>query len=179
MEQKKVQEIVIDHTNFIFKTNFAGDPERNGKFGGTDRRCNIVIPTQELANEIAAIGLEVKQYVSVDQDTGETKTTLFLPAKLAYRNKDGSLKYKQPSVHVVYNNGKPQAKDEDTVGSIDKERVLDVRVTVRPWYYDVTGKWYAYINVLYVVCDANEDPFAADYYGSNIAPDEEYLEEED
>ncbi len=178
MNQKQKQ-IVIDNTQFIFKTNFAGDPEKNGKFGGTDRRCNIVIPTQELADEISQIGLEVKMYESVDPDTGETKTTLFLPAKLAYRNKDGSLKYKQPSVYVVYNDGKPQAKDEDTVGSIDKERVLNVRVSVNPWFYEVTGKWYAYINVMYVVCDANEDPFAADYYGGTIAPDEDYIEEED
>ena len=178
MNQVTKKQIVIDNTNFIFKTNFAGDPEKNGKFGSNDRRCCIVIPTRELADEIAATGIEVKQYDSEDKDTGEVTTTLFVQAKVSYRNRDGSLKSRQPSIYAVHNDGKPVLKTEETVGEIDKEHVLNVKVTINPWYYEVTGKTYAYVNVMYVVCDANEDPFAHEFWNTSVASDEEYEEED-
>lgn len=179
MNQKE-KEIIIENTKFIFATNFKGDPEKNGLFGGTDRRCNIVIPTQELADACIEAGLEVSRYEWVDKDTGETKSALFLPnAKVAYRNRDGSEKKRKPMVYLSYNYGEPVLQDENTIGDIDEQTVLSVDVTINPWYYDVKGKWYPYVNVMYVVCDAIHDPFAAKYHKTTIAPDENYFAEED
>ena len=47
----KRQKVNIDDTRFIFTTNFSGDPERD-RFGSDQRRVNVVIPTEELAQHL-------------------------------------------------------------------------------------------------------------------------------
>lgn len=47
----KRQKVNIDDTRFIFQTNFSGDPERD-RFGSDQRRVNVVIPTEELAQHL-------------------------------------------------------------------------------------------------------------------------------
>ena len=56
----KRQKVNIDDTRFIFTTNFSGDPSRD-RFGSSTRRVNVVIPTQELADQLSAMGVNVKQ----------------------------------------------------------------------------------------------------------------------
>ena len=56
----KRQKVNIDDTRFIFTTNFSGDPSRD-RFGSSTRRVNVVIPTQELADHLSAMGVKVKQ----------------------------------------------------------------------------------------------------------------------
>lgn len=56
----KRQKVNIDDTRFIFTTNFSGDPERD-RFGSDQRRVNVVIPTEELAQHLLDLGVKVKQ----------------------------------------------------------------------------------------------------------------------
>ena len=56
----KRQKVNIDDTRFIFTTNFSGSPERD-RFGSDQRRVNVVIPTEELAQHLLDLGVKVKQ----------------------------------------------------------------------------------------------------------------------
>ena len=48
----------IDNTRFIFDTNFSGDPNRD-RYGSSRRRVNVVIPTEEQAQQLIEVGLNV------------------------------------------------------------------------------------------------------------------------
>lgn len=48
----------IDNTRFIFDTNFSGDPNRD-RYGSSRRRVNVVIPTEEQAQQLIEMGLNV------------------------------------------------------------------------------------------------------------------------
>jgi len=50
----------IDNTRFIFDTNFSGDPARD-RYGSPKRRVNVVIPTEEKAQQLIDMGVNVKQ----------------------------------------------------------------------------------------------------------------------
>ena len=54
----KRQKVNIDDTRFIFTTNFSGDPERD-RFGSDQRRVNVVIPTEELAQHLLDLGVKL------------------------------------------------------------------------------------------------------------------------
>ena len=46
----------IDNTRFIFDTNFSGDPNRD-RYGSSRRRVNVVVPTQEQAQQLIDMGV--------------------------------------------------------------------------------------------------------------------------
>ena len=54
--------VVLEDTKFIFKTNFAGDPNED-RFRSTKRRGNIIIPDIEMAQALLDAGFKVKAVV--------------------------------------------------------------------------------------------------------------------
>ena len=84
----KRQKVNIDDTNFIFTTNFSGDPNRD-RFGSTMRRVNVIVPTAEKARELEDLGVTVKQTKPNPERTYDEPfmPTLFVPVNIKIDSK--------------------------------------------------------------------------------------------
>ena len=130
----KRQKVNIDDTRFIFTTNFSGDPSRD-RFGSSTRRVNVVIPTQELADQLSAMGVNV--------------------------NMDSKW---PPRVYWVTTAGKRLLCNANTVGQLDFIRVKNVCVQANlVEKRNFPGEYSLYADVMYVEQDADADPYAERY----------------
>lgn len=174
-EEHKV--FIIRDTNFKFKTNFAGDPEKDN-FGSTARKANILLP-QDVADEMAEMGIEVKQTKpskdATPQQIAEFVPQLFVPIKAKYRNKFGKEipdRYK-PVVYLICGEEEPRRLTEETIGIIDEIAVANVKVSLNPYYDEMNRRWSLSIVTMYVEQDLKRDPFANDYSRRRDEDDDE------
>ncbi len=148
--------IVIDDTKFIFKTNFAGDPNED-RFRSTKRRGNIIIPDPEMAAALFNNGFKVKATKPKPGEEEDFEPTYYISAMLNYDSPW------PPEVYLVSGNSAPVPLDADSVGLVDKCYVLRVRVTLNPYENPNTGIKSMYIRTMYVEQDVADDPFAHMY----------------
>ena len=108
----KRQKVNIDDTRFIFTTNFSGDPERD-RFGSDQRRVNVVIPTEELAQHLLDLGVKVKQTKPNPERTYDEPfvPTLYVPVNIKMDSKW------PPHIYWVTTAGKRLLCNEDTITS--------------------------------------------------------------
>lgn len=170
----------LDGTNFIFATNFSGDPNRD-RFNDTRRKCNILIPRSQV-EDLRSKGVTVRETKPREADDPNNYVPdYFVSAQVKYRKRDGSLVKYPPKVYLVTGNGNPVLLDEDTIGCLDSVRVKNVRTVLSPYVQDTaTGRKVSmYIRVMYVEQDLTDDPYA-DYYkhANEIDPDSEVDESE-
>ena len=146
--RNKAPQVCIDDTNFIFATNFRGDPARD-RFGDNRRKATIYIPDPEQAK---------------DPETFEPE--YYTPIFLAYRDLHGTpLKY-LPQVYLVCGDAEPLLLTEENVGkTIDEDiRVKNVNVVLNlKEKKNKPGEFTLYINKMYVEQDLDDDPYAARY----------------
>jgi len=156
--------IAIDDTNFIFKTNFTGDPTRD-RFGDSRRKANVLIPDPEQAKDLIKAGFKVRETrPGPDDDPSEFVPEFFIPVLLKYRNRmDQPVKY-PPKVYLVSGDGEPVLLNEETVHCIDEIRVKNVNVILNPYEYDPANNGLSlYVRTMYVEQDLDDDPYAARY----------------
>lgn len=117
----KRQKVNIDDTRFIFTTNFSGDPERD-RFGSDQRRVNVVIPTEELAQHLLDLGVKVKQTKPNPERTYDEPfvPTLYVPVNIKMDSKW------PPHIYWVTTAGKCLLCNEDTISQLDFIRVKNV-----------------------------------------------------
>ena len=155
----KRQKVNIDDTRFIFTTNFSGDLSRD-RFGSSPRRVNVVIPTQELADQLSAMGVNVKQTHPNPERTYDEPyvPTLYVPVNV---NMDSKW---PPRVYWVTTAGKRLLCNADTVGQLDFIRVKNVCVQANlAEKRNFPGEYSLYADVMYVEQDADADPYAERY----------------
>lgn len=156
--------ICVDDTNFIFNTNFSGNPARD-RFGDSRRKANLIIPDPEQAKDMIKAGINVRQTNPGPNDDPSTYVPeFFVQVLLAYRDKIGNpLKY-PPRVFLVSGDAEPVLLDEDVVGkTIDEDiRVKNVNIVLNPREYE-PGKFTLYIRTMYVEQALEDDPYAARY----------------
>lgn len=151
MENNKL--LSIENARFIFETNFSGDPRRD-KFGSDKRYANIIIP-EELANELADEGFNVR---TIDpKDSEEYEKTYFIKVNVNFESKY------PPRIYLVSGDNAPQLLDSESVKLIDTVYVKNVNAILSKYYNDKTGKWSLYARTLYVEQEIESDPFAARY----------------
>jgi hypothetical protein len=148
--------IVIDNTKFIFKTNFAGDPNED-RFGSTKRRGNIIIPDPEMAQDLFNRGFKVKATKPRPGEEEDFEPTYYISVMLNYDSPW------PPEVYLVSGSAAPVPLDENSVGVVDKCYVLRVRVALNPYENPKTGIKSMYIRTMYVEQDVADDPFAHMY----------------
>lgn len=140
--------------------NFSGDPKRD-HFGGTSRKAVVIIPNEDIANEMVENGIHVsrtKPHAEEDEDTYTPTYYVNITAK--YDSE------RPPVVYLVAGNADPVLLDESTIGQIDKAYVTKVDAVVSVWQSKKTGKKSLFIRTMYVTIDDgsyNMDPFAAKY----------------
>lgn len=167
------RKVFLENTRFIYRTNFAGDPSQD-KYGSSTRRGNIVIPTQEQADELVAMGCNVKQTQPRDGEEEGYVPTYYISVIINY---DSDLAQERPpKVYLVSGNEPPRLLDKETVGAIDKVYVLNVNATLEICHSKRYDRELAYVQVMYVEQDVADDPFA-DRYAAPVAPRVEQVAE--
>ena len=148
--------VVIDNTKFIFKTNFAGDPNED-RFGSSKRRGNIIIPDPEVAQALFEAGFKVKATKPRPGEEEDFEPTYYISVQLNYDSPW------PPEVYLVSPGAAPVLLDADSVGVVDKCYVLRVRVALNPYENPKTGIKSMYIRTMNVEQDVGNDPFAHMY----------------
>jgi hypothetical protein len=157
--------ISIENTKFIFRTNFSGDPERD-TFGSEMRKGNLIIPTYEQAEELMAMGMNVKQTKPKPGEEDDFVPTYFVAVNVNYDTEW------PPKIYLVSGNAEPVLLDESSIDLIDKCYVLNVNAVLNPYVNKKTGRGSLYVRTMYVEQDIEDDPFAHRY--ARPASTEEY-----
>ena len=147
----------IDDARIVFR-NFRGEGGPYNREG--DRNFALVIPTEEMADELVAEGWNVKK--KDPREEGDDPF-IFLPVKIKFNDR---------GPHVYLKTGDVSNKlDEESVGCLDDIDIRSVSMDIRPYDWEVNGKAgrTAYLQSMEVVQEI--DRFAARY------AEEEYPEE--
>lgn len=137
----------IDDARICFR-NFSGEAGKYNREG--DRNFAVVIPDQEIADEMIDRGWNVK--IKEPREEGEDPF-MYLTVKVKF-NGNGP--------HVYVQSGRSMNQlDEESVGMIDDIDISSVDLDIRPYEWEVNGKTgvTAYLQSMKVV--QNIDRFAA------------------
>lgn len=143
----------IDDARIVWR-NFAGVGSKFNREG--DRNFGLVIPDQEMANELIREGWNIK--VKPPRDPDETPL-LVLPVKVKFNDRG-------PNVYL--NAGSRDLKlDEESVAMLDNINIAKIDLDIRPYDWEVNGKSgrTAYLQAMHVVqnVDRFADRFHRDY----------------
>lgn len=139
----------IDEARIVYR-NFRGEGSKFNREG--DRNFAVVIPNQEIADELIEAGWNVK--IKPPRDEDDTPF-MYLPVKI---------KFSERGPHIYLVTGRVQNKlDEESVSIIDDIDIVSVDLDIRPYDWEVNGKSgrTAYLQSMRVTQDA--DRFAAAY----------------
>lgn len=116
----------IDDARIIYR-NFSGTASKYNREG--DRNFSVVIPTQEMADELIKAGWNVR--IKPPREDGD-EPFMYLPVKIKFSDRG-------PNCYL--RSGKSQTElSEKTIGCIDDIDILSVDLDVRPYDWDVNGK---------------------------------------
>lgn len=138
----------IDDARIIYR-NFAGRGDKYNREG--DRNFAVVIPDEEMADELTNLGWNVK--IKPPREDGDTPF-MFLPVKVKFNDRG-------PNVYLKTGNVQNKL-DEESVGLLDNIDIISVDLDIRPFDWDVNGKKgrTAYLQSIRVIQDV--DRFAGD-----------------
>ena len=138
----------IDDARIIYR-NFAGRGDKYNREG--DRNFAVVIPDEEMADELTNLGWNVK--IKPPREDGDTPF-MFLPVKVKFNDRG-------PNVYLKTGNVQNRL-DEESVGLLDNIDIISVDLDIRPFDWDVNGKTgrTAYLQSIRVIQDV--DRFAGD-----------------
>ena len=139
----------IDDARIIYR-NFRGE---GGKFNREgDRNFAVVIPKQELAEELRNRGWNVKIKPPKDE---EDSPFMYLPVKVKFNDRG-------PQVYLRTGD-RVNRLDEETISILDDINIRSVDLDIHPYDWDVNGKSgrTAYLQSIEVIQEI--DRFAARY----------------
>ena len=137
----------IDDARIVYR-NFSGTGSKFNREG--DRNFAVVIPDQDIADELVNRGWNVK--IKPPRDEDDTPF-MFLPVKIKFNERG-------PKVYLQYGD-KTVELDEESVDCLDDVDILGVDLDIRPYDWEVNGKQgrTAYLQSIHVVQEV--DRFAA------------------
>lgn len=137
----------IDDARIVYR-NFSGTGSKFNREG--DRNFAVVIPDQDIADELVNRGWNVK--IKPPRDEDDTPF-MFLPVKIKF-NERGPKVYLQSGDKMV-------ELDEESIDCLDDVDILGVDLDIRPYDWEVNGKQgrTAYLQSIHVVQEV--DRFAA------------------
>lgn len=157
MREKKERRLIsIENTNFIWRTNFSGDPERD-TYGSDARQANIIIPDPEQAMQLIEEGFNVKSTKPREGEEEGFVPTYFVSIKVNYDTEW------PPKIYLVSGDAEPVLLDERTISHLDRCYVLNVNAILNPYQNQRTGRSSLYVRTMYVEQDIEDDPFAHRY----------------
>lgn len=137
----------IDDARIVYR-NFSGTGSKFNREG--DRNFAVVIPDQDVADELVNRGWNVKIKPPRDEDD---MPFMFLPVKIKF-NERGPKVYLQSGDKTI-------ELDEESIDCLDDVDILGVDLDIRPYDWEVNGKQgrTAYLQSIRVVQEI--DRFAA------------------
>ena len=138
----------IDDARIIYR-NFAGRGDKYNREG--DRNFAVVIPDEDMANELTNLGWNVK--IKPPREDGDAPF-MYLPVKVKFNDRG-------PNVYLKTGD-RQNRLDEESVGLLDNIDIIGVDLDIRPYDWSVNGKEgrTAYLQSIRVVQDV--DRFAGD-----------------
>lgn len=109
----------IDDARIIYR-NFAGRGDKYNREG--DRNFAVVIPDEEMANELTDRGWNVK--IKPPREDGD-EPFMFLPVKVKFNDRGPTVYLKTGSVQ--------NRLDEESVGLLDNIDIISVDLDIRPY----------------------------------------------
>lgn len=144
----------IDDARIIYR-NFAGRGDKYNREG--DRNFAVLIPDEELANELAERGWNVK--IKPPREEGDVPF-MFLPVKVKFNDRG-------PNVYLQ-TGGRRNRLNEESIGCLDNIDIIGVDLDIRPFDWDVNGKSgrTAYLQAIRVIQDVDRfaERFASEEY---------------
>lgn len=139
----------IEDARIIFR-NFSGIGSKYNREG--DRNFAVIIPNQEIADQLTSNGWNIK--IKPPRDEDDTPF-MYLPVKIKFNHRG-------PSVYVVAGE-KVTRLNKDTISMLDEIDIRSVDMDLRPYDWEVNGKTgrSAYLQALNVI--QNIDRFAVRY----------------
>ena len=137
----------IDDARIVYR-NFSGTGSKFNREG--DRNFAVVIPDQDVVDELVNRGWNVK--IKPPRDEDDTPF-MFLPVKIKF-NERGPKVYLQSGDKMI-------ELDEESIDCLDDVDILSVDLDIRPYDWEVNGKQgrTAYLQSIHVVQEI--DRFAA------------------
>ena len=147
----------IDNARIVYR-NFSGEASKFNREG--ERNFGLVIPTEELADELIARGWNVK--VKPPRDEGD-EPFMTLAVKVKFNSRG-------PRIHLRSGRNR-RILNEDTVSLLDDIDIRNVNMDIRPYDWEVNGKTgrTAYLQAMEI--EQEVDRFEARY------AEEEYPED--
>ena len=144
----------IEDARIIYR-NFAGIGSKYNRDG--DRNFAVIIPNQEIADELIADGWAVKIKPPRDEDESPF---MYLPVKVKFNNRG-------PAAYVKSGNS-VQRLNEETIGMLDEIDIQSVDMDLRGYDWEVNDKKgkSAYLQAINVI--QNIDRFGAQYQAQEL-----------
>lgn len=144
----------IEDARIIFR-NFAGVASKFNREG--DRNFAVIIPTQELCDELIDAGWNIK--IKPPRDVDDSPF-MYMPVKIKFNNR-GPAAYVRSGDSVTKLN-------EDTIDMLDEIDIQSVDMDIRPYDWEVNGKTgrSAYLQAINVI--QNIDRFGARYAADDL-----------
>lgn len=144
----------IEDARIIYR-NFAGIGSKYNRDG--DRNFAVIIPNQEIADELIADGWAVKIKPPRDEDESPF---MYLPVKVKFNNRG-------PAAYVKSGNS-VQRLNKDTIGMLDEIDIQSVDMDLRAYDWEINGKTgrSAYLQAINVI--QNIDRFGAQYQAQEL-----------
>ena len=127
---------------------------------------NVVIPTEEQAQQLIEMGLNVKQTKPNPNYTYDEPfvPTFYVPVTV---NMDSKW---PPQVFWITTTGRKVACNAENIGQLDYIRVKNVNLQANLYENrNNPGQYTLYADILYVEQDADADPYAAKYEQREMA----------
>lgn len=144
----------IEDARIIYR-NFEGRADKYNREG--ERNFSVVIPNEEIANELIENGWNVK--IKAPRE-GYDEPFMHLPVKVKFNGRG-------PSAYVISGN-KPTRLNEDTISMLDDIDIASVNMDLRPYDWVINGKEgrTAYLQAIEVI--QNIDRFGAKYAADDL-----------
>lgn len=144
----------IDDARIIFR-NFSGSPSKFNREG--DRNFAVVIPNEDIANELVEQGWNVK--IKPPREEGESPF-MYLQVKIKFNDR-GPILYLQTGDNL-------NRLDEESVSCLDNVDITSVDLDIKPYDWEVNGKTgrSAYLQSINVVQEI--DRFAERFSNRNV-----------
>ena len=144
----------IEDARIVYR-NFAGIGSKFNREG--DRNFAVVIPNQEVADELIEAGWNVK--IKPPREDYEDPF-MFIPVKVKFNSRG-------PAAYVVSGTSVTRL-NEDTIGMLDEIDIASVDMDLRPFDWEVNGKTgrTAYLQAINVT--QNIDRFGARYAAEDM-----------
>lgn len=137
----------VDDARIVYR-NFKGEEKKYNREG--ERNFAMVIPNQELADELISRGWNVKIKAPREEDDD---LFMYLPIKVRFNGRG-------PQIYLVTGD-RINRLDEDVVSMLDDIDIRSVDLDIRPHDWDINGKTgrTAYLQAMEVIQEI--DRFAA------------------